>query len=1251
LKINVVNLSEIRISIVALNFCTPLFVLTYKDVYFKFSYLAAMRINLGIILFISSLISFSGIAQNTDHSQGSYKFIENGGQWPSNVHFKSNIPGGKIWLEKKGILYQLNDYSELHGHHAGQGGEVVSEPTEIPQHLVFAEFVGCNENARIEKDDRTSEYYNFYIGNDRERWADKMYGYHEVTYNELYPGIDLKFYEKDYDLKYEYLVDAGADLSLIQINYLGQDKITLNKDGNLELKTSLGKIIEQKPYCYQVKNGKIIEIESSFKLSKNELVSFELGDYDHNVDLVIDPVLIFATYAGSVTDNFGMTATYAYDGKAYSGGTIYGNAYPTPGPAYNTLSNFTQVHGPTYGITDAFISKYSADGTAMLWTTFVGGGDNNQGTETAHSLICDTSNNVYIYGATSSTDFPIQNGFQPAHGGGVAGSNYLYNGVYYTNQGTDIFIAKFSEDGTSLLGSSYVGGSANDGVNYRIGGGTYNSIASYDSLTANYGDQFRGEIMLDSMNNIYIASCTRSTNFPTASPFQAALGGEQDGVIFKVSSDFSTLMWSSYFGGTNNDACYSVKIDSSYNVLVSGGTSSSNLPNTIGGLNATYQGGKTDGFVTKITPDGSTITQTSYIGTTASDQAIFVEIDRWDNVYLVGNTNGLMPIVNAPYSNPNSGQFIMKLTPDLTTIVYSTVFGNGSGQPNISPAAFLVDVCGNVYVSGWGGNILPGGIPMNNMPVTTDAVDTIPPDGFDFYLFVMERDAESLLYGSYLGDPAAGEHVDGGTSRFDKFGVVYQSVCGGCGGQTTFPTTAGAHSEVNLNVDPDGPGPLGFNGGGCNNLIFKFDFELIPDADFELSSLEGCAPFTVVLDNESNDTINSEWTFPAGAIVISGGVNPELLFNEPGTYEITISITDTICNLVDTAKKIITVYDELTLDVPTNDTIVCFSYTDVLIANSQGTAISFTWSDDINFTNVLNAGPMDSTITINPTQTATYYVTASNGWPDCDLIDSVVVTFVDGAMELNGPDQMCLGDTLELVANNLIPSVDITYSWTPSTGILTTGDSTVLVSPPTSQYYYLTGVTNLGCTLYDSVYINVTYINPADVFATATPDTIPEGGSTVLAAFPNVSGYDYFWFPPTALSSSTGQTTTASPDEDATYGVTIFGNGCEAKTQVSVVVLEFICGDIYIFVPSGFTPNGDGENDVVYVRGDNLLEIDFKIFDRWGEMVFSTTDQAEGWDGSFKGEMLDPDVYVYHLTAICFDGQESLIKGNISLLK
>ena len=943
------------------------------------------------------------------------------------------------------------DYSavqEAHVHHAHKDHRDHKHDgvngIEYKQDIITANFLGCNTNVKTTKKYPTSNYCNFFLGSNPDHWASNVFGYQHVVYEELYDGIDLLFFEKEGDLKYEFHLQPKANPEKICLRYSGHQKIRLNRSGNLEVHSRIGVIGEKKPYAYQVKNGRIIQVDCKFVLDGDE-VRFKFGEYDADVELIIDPELVFATYSGSVTNNFGMTGTYAYDGKGYSAGILFGNDYPAPGPAWNTTPNITVPNLAGSPTTDVFVSKYNEDGTEMIWTNFIGGGDNDQGTETVHSLICDKDNNIYLYGATSSTDFPIEGGFQTEHNGGTP-FTFLSTGTDFDGDemdGTDIYVSKFSSDGTVLMGSTYIGGSGNDGVNYMEDAGSYPDLASYDSLTTNYGDQFRGEIMLDSLNNIYVTSSTRSIDFPVEDPFQIANGGNQDAVVFKISADFSTLIWSSYFGGSENDAGYTVKIDSSYNVVFGGGTSSSDIAGTTGGLQATYGGGVADGYIVKLSEDGGAILQSTYIGTPNYDQLFFIEVDRWNNIYIVGQSLGAMPVSPGVYSNPGSAQFIWKLNPALTAIEYSTVVGNGSGLLDISPSAFLVDFCGNVYVSGWGGSVLGGGVPSVDLPTTEGAFLEEHADGFDFYLLVLKRDFEEIEYGTYMGSDNAREHVDGGTSRFDKYGVVYQSVCGACGAAVDgFPTTADAWSTIDMAA-----------GAGCNNLLFKFDFEIVPVARFEVDQLEGCAPLTLTFDNESNDTVNFSWTFGPGADIIEAGPSPTALFNEPGEYEVVLTITDTICGLTDSAVKVINVYENLELEVQ-NDTIVCDPFTYDITANSNGSATSFIWSTDPDFGTMLNDHDMDSSITVSPVSTTTYYIKASNGWELCDLIDSVRVIFVDGAIEIINDTTICLGDTVNLAALNLLPEVEIDFDWSPNEYILFESGGLATATPTSSMYFY-----------------------------------------------------------------------------------------------------------------------------------------------------------------------------------------------------
>ena len=410
----------------------------------------------GISLFLLT-VSFAFQAQSsieiTTKNKGQL-LLENKGQWPEGVLFRSNMPGGKLWVQQHKLIFHLQDYSLMHKLHA------MAEPNykgkDVSQTLVHLNFRGSNEVINIEKKDPSSSYFNFFKGNDQKKWTSEVHSYSEAILKNFYQGIDFKISGINNEVKYEFIVQKNCDPSQIILDYSGQKKIHIDNKGNLILETNLGKVIEEKPVAYQLINGQRKEVKCRFILKDNE-VRFELGNYDPNNSLIIDPILVFATYNGANSDNFGMTATYGNDGSAYTAGTIYGNDYPEPDVlAYDIQSNF--IAGAIgYGISDVFISKYSADGSAMLWGTFIGGGDNTQGTETVHSLICDANDNVYLMGATSSSDFPITtNSFQQIHNGGTA-AQFSFNGVTFSNQGMDLFVAKISANVHNLLNSTFVG--------------------------------------------------------------------------------------------------------------------------------------------------------------------------------------------------------------------------------------------------------------------------------------------------------------------------------------------------------------------------------------------------------------------------------------------------------------------------------------------------------------------------------------------------------------------------------------------------------------------------------------------------------------------------------------------------------------------------------------------------------------------------------------------------------------------------
>ncbi len=305
-----------------------------------------------------------------------------------------------------------------------------------------------------------------------------------------------------------------------------------------------------------------------------------------------------------------------------------------------------------------------------------------------HSLVADNQGNLILTGRTNSTDYPVV----PARNPAVSGPGGSY----------DIVVSKLSPDGSQLLGSMRIGGSGMDAVN--IG---ERSNMSSSSLRRNYGDDARSEVLLDAADNIYVAACTQSSDFPTtANAAQRNPIGKQDGVLLKLDPSCRNILFSTRVGGTDDDAAYVLAIGNRNNIYVAGATKSNDIAGipSSGVIQPNFGGGEIDGFVLELNDQGSAITTGTYVGTSSIDEVYGIDVDKFGLPYIMGTTHGDMPVKNAAYSVPGSKQFIWKMEADLSNTVYSTIYGSpNSGGPNISPTAFMVDRCENVYVSGWGG--------------------------------------------------------------------------------------------------------------------------------------------------------------------------------------------------------------------------------------------------------------------------------------------------------------------------------------------------------------------------------------------------------------------------------------------------------------------------------------------------------------------------------------------------------------------
>ncbi len=927
------------------------------------------------------------------------QFTENKGQWGSDVKYVADLASGKLVLEENTLGFFMWDGKAVHDAHH------FNSPTNIQGHIFKIHFTNSNPSPEILSSEKEKTYRNYYKGNYPEYWASHVSLFKKVTYKNLWNGIDANLYGSGDAIKYDFKIQAGADVGQIQLLYEGVNDLRI-EEGEIRYKTSIGEFREFSPYAYQFINGTLKEVKCDYVLNTQaNSVFFSFPDgYDSNYELIIDPTLVFSSYTGATADNWGYTATYDEQSNMYVGGYVncdypqQGTTYPTtPGAFQMIWGGGTGLNGqnppPGSGNGIAFacdmgITKFNATGTQLIYSTYLGGSDN----ETPHSLIVDHNNNLVVYGVSYSSNYPVTTGAY----------DISWNGM------GDIVVTKFNSTGTALLGSTFIGGSADDGINFDP------EEFTSGNLKWNYGDQNRGEVVVDAQNNIYVASCTKSSNFPvSAFAPQPSFAGVQDGCIFKLNPSCQNLIYSTYVGGSSDDACYSLDLTLNGEVYACGGTMSSNFPGTAGTIHPAYQGGLFDGFVLHLSAGGNQFMQSSLIGTTGNDQVYFVKLDGAGFVYFIGQTTGAYPVSSGVYSNPNSGQFIAKVRPDLSSHIYSTVFGNGNGAPNISPTAFLVDTCENVYVSGWGTD--DGGFgtffnDMNGMPLTPDALQSTT-DGTDFYFFVVNKNAQNLLYASYFGGIGGIEHVDGGTSRFDKRGVIYEAICAGCGGNSLTPTQPGVWSPNNQSSN-------------CNELGVKMEFNLA-GTHVVVSAhprATGCVPLTVQFSSAGSSTQNLVWHFDDGTT--SALANPTHLFTDTGVYRVMLIGTDsTSCNVNDTAFIDVFVRDDSLVAnfTPVID-VNCDSNYVTLVSHNYPTT-TYLWSfDDGTFAttdSVVHSYQNPGTYNIRLIITDT---------TKCNLQDTFINTIT------------------------ILPKVEATFSMSDSTGCVPLTVNFSTTPSPTAQY-------------------------------------------------------------------------------------------------------------------------------------------------------------------------------------------------------
>jgi hypothetical protein len=665
-------------------------------------------------------------------------FAPNRGQTNSQVKFLSRGAGYQLFLTATEAVLALQQSSPPAKPVPKKAQEKVKVKKTVPT-VLRMQLLGANPVPEIAGVERLPGQVNYLQGKDPVKWRTHIPTYAQVKYQGVYPGIDLLYYGQQRQLEYDFIVAPGANPRAIRLAFEGAKKLIVNAEGALVLETSGGPVRFHRPVIYQTIDGTRREVAGRYVLNAPHQVGFQVAAYDITQPLIIDPVLSYATYLGGSGWDEAYSIAVDRSGQAY----VAGGAEST---------NFPVTSGASTDYSEAFVAKLSADGTQLLYATYLGGSNGDE----AYGIAVDENGQAYVAGYTGSDNFPVTAGaFQPVFGGG-----YGYG---------DAFVAKLSVDGSSLIYSTYLGGNGGDGAT---------------------------GIAADGHGQAYVAGFTDSTNFPvTAGALQPVYGGGGgnfgDAFVAKLSVDGSSLIYSTYLGGNGSDGATGIAVDGQGRAYVTGDTSSTDFPVTgstfqpVLSSNGDYSG---DAFVAKLSVDGSSLIYSTYLGGNGSDGAAGIAVDGQGQAYVAGVTSSMdFPVTAGVFQRLLGGgyydAFVAQLSADGTQLLYATYLGGNSSDHAYGIA---VDGQGRAYVT--------GDTSSTDFPVTADAFQSVVGGGaYDTDAFVaqLSADGTALVYSTYLGgsrydEAAIGIVVDGQGQAY----VV---------GHTTsldFPVTAGAFQTV-----------------------------------------------------------------------------------------------------------------------------------------------------------------------------------------------------------------------------------------------------------------------------------------------------------------------------------------------------------------------------------------------------------------------------------------------------------------------
>jgi hypothetical protein len=611
--------------------------------------------------------------------------------------------------------------------------------------VLHMKLVGANVKAAVTGAEELPGKSNYFIGNDPKKWRTNVPTYAKVRYENVYAGIDLVYYgNQGGRLEYDFVVAPGADPNQIKLSLEGAEGMRVDAaSGDLVLKVGDDEVRFQKPVVYQPavaavydrrrrsQSAATAQLDGTFVLTSKNGVAFRVAGYDPNRALVIDPVLSYSTYLGGSSGDSGSGIAVDAAGNAYVTGYTNSIDFPTVNPIQGKCASCGSVGYP-HG--HSFVAKLNPAGSALVYSTYLGGSDEDWGA----GMAVDAEGNAYVTGGTTSTDFPTVNPFQATNKAAIATG----------------FVAKLNPTGSALVYSTYLGGSSAGGQGIAIGGGEGNGIA------------------VDAAGNAYVTGHTNSIDFPTANPLQATCAllptgapGIEDcdtAFVAKLNPAGSALVYSTYLGGSGSDGGTGIAVDAAGNAYVTGETASTDFP-TANPLQPSL-GGAEDAFVAKLNPAGSALVYSTYLGGNSDDSGSGIAVDGAGNAYVTGSTTS----TDFPTANPLQGvcdncyyksetawsgdAFVAKLNPAGNALVYSTYLGGSGNDEGFGIAA---DGAGNAYVT--------GSTTSTDFP-TANSFQPSYAGGGDAFVAELNSAGSALAYSTYLGgsggDQGSGIAVD-----------------------------------------------------------------------------------------------------------------------------------------------------------------------------------------------------------------------------------------------------------------------------------------------------------------------------------------------------------------------------------------------------------------------------------------------------------------------------------------------------------